>query len=58
MERLKQLAVLSGIPRLYVHAADTGEPVELSGLDLDDPESWAHTEDANDMGDHTAEVDG
>ena len=35
-----------------------GEPVELSGLDLDDPESWAHTEDANDMGDHTAEVDG
>lgn len=30
LERLKQLAVLSGIPRLYVHAADTGEPVELS----------------------------
>jgi len=29
------------------------EPVELD--DPDDPESWIHWEDANDLGDHTAE---
>ena len=30
------------------------EPVVLD--DLLDPESWRHTDDANDLGDHTAEV--
>jgi hypothetical protein len=29
------------------------EPIELD--DVDDPESWIHCEDANDLGDHTAE---
>ena len=32
-----------------------GEPVELA--DPGDPESWVHAEDANDLADHTAEVD-
>ena len=31
-----------------------GEPVELA--DPSDPESWVHTEDANDLADHTAEL--
>ena len=30
------------------------EPVVLA--DLLDPESWRHSDDANDLGDHTAEV--
>ena len=29
------------------------EPIELD--DPDDPDSWIHCEDANDLGDHTAE---
>ncbi len=32
-----------------------GEPALL--VDADDPQSWAHADDANDRGDHTAEVD-
>lgn len=32
-----------------------GEPVELANAA--DPESWVHAADANDWGDHTAEVD-
>ena len=31
-----------------------GEPVLLD--DIADPESWRHADDANDRGDHTAEV--
>jgi len=31
-----------------------GEPVVLD--DIADPESWRHADDANDLGDHTAEV--
>ena len=31
-----------------------GEPVALD--DIADPESWRHADDANDLGDHTAEV--
>ena len=31
-----------------------GEPVVLD--DPSDPESWRHADDANDLGDHTAEV--
>jgi hypothetical protein len=31
-----------------------GEPVVLD--DVVDPESWRHADDANDLGDHTAEV--
>lgn len=32
-----------------------GQPVTLA--DPDDPQSWIHADDANDQGDHTAEVD-
>jgi len=31
-----------------------GEPIVLD--DPTDPESWRHTDDANDLGDHTAET--
>lgn len=31
-----------------------GEPVVLD--DIADPESWRHDDDANDLGDHTAEA--